>query len=244
MSNKEIYIQSISVAAYSRNKGCTFRQKAERRRNTLICMLDGQISVKTKDSTYSAVSGDLLYIPAATASVTSFMGDSNRFVNFFFSGIGNITDATTRFSGSSMTAEIIQEAERQCLANNGSPLYYLSALYGILYELEKQSQAVPEPRFNKLMPILRRIEQHPEENRKVSEYSSEIFMCETGFRRLFRKYTGKSPIEYRNDIRLQRIESLVLAGETVANAATALGFQSVSFYYRYLKSSKNRLSRK
>jgi AraC-like DNA-binding protein len=56
------------------------------------------------------------------------------------------------------------------------------------------------------------------------------------FRRLFRDYTGKTPVEYRNDIRLENAAVLLGSGEyTVSEAAESCGFSNLSFFTRLYK---------
>ena len=64
-------------------------------------------------------------------------------------------------------------------------------------------------------------------------------MSESGFRKLFTEYTGKSPVEYRNHIRLLRAEELILSGASVSEAAEKVGFGSISFYCRLTRRNKN-----
>ena len=46
------------------------------------------------------------------------------------------------------------------------------------------------------------------------------------------EYTGKSPIEYRNDIRISMFEKLMESREfTVSEAAYLVGFNNMSFFY-------------
>ena len=65
-------------------------------------------------------------------------------------------------------------------------------------------------------------------------------MSESNFRKLFKEYTGKTPIEYRNKIRIDEVVKLLEIGEfAVAEAAYCAGFNNMSFFYQvnneYLK---------
>ena len=57
-------------------------------------------------------------------------------------------------------------------------------------------------------------------------------MSESNFRKLFKEYTGKSPIEYRNLIRISEVKKMIDSGEfTVSEAAYLVGFNNMSFFY-------------
>ena len=74
------------------------------------------------------------------------------------------------------------------------------------------------------------------ENRTVSYYAELCNMSEMNFRRLFREYTGMSPIEYRNDIRLTNARNKLQSGEyNVSEAAEICGFSNLSFFIRLYK---------
>ena len=61
-------------------------------------------------------------------------------------------------------------------------------------------------------------------------------MSEVNFRRLFKEYTGMSPIDYRNDLRLKNAKNMLQSGEyNVTEAATASGFSNLSFFIRLYK---------
>ena len=57
-------------------------------------------------------------------------------------------------------------------------------------------------------------------------------MSESNFRKLFKEYTGKSLIEYRNLIRISEAKKMIESREfTVAEAAYTVGFNNMSFFY-------------
>ena len=61
-------------------------------------------------------------------------------------------------------------------------------------------------------------------------------MSEVSFRRSFREYTGLSPIDYRNAIRLSNAKSKLQSGAyNVSEAAYESGFSNLSFFIRLYK---------
>jgi transcriptional regulator GlxA family with amidase domain len=62
-------------------------------------------------------------------------------------------------------------------------------------------------------------------------------MSETAFRRSFREYTGLSPVEYRNKLRMEEADRLIRSGEySVREAAEAVGCFNGSFFAKTYKS--------
>jgi AraC-like DNA-binding protein len=92
------------------------------------------------------------------------------------------------------------------------------------------------PKFIKLSPALREIRKNYMINEKIGYYAELCSMSEAGFRRLFSEYTGASPIEYRNNIRLTEAKKLIETGEyLVEEAACAVGYTNISFFCRNYK---------
>ena len=57
-------------------------------------------------------------------------------------------------------------------------------------------------------------------------------MSESNFRKLFKEYTGVSPIEFRNRIRIAEVQKMTDSGEyRISEAAYATGFNNMSFFY-------------
>ncbi len=68
------------------------------------------------------------------------------------------------------------------------------------------------------------------------DYAKLCDMSEVCFRRYFKEFTGKSPIEYRNDTRLNNAKILLQSGQyTVSEVAEACGFSNLSFFTRLYK---------
>jgi AraC-like DNA-binding protein len=109
---------------------------------------------------------------------------------------------------------------------------------------DKVWMAVPEvvtdgqipKKYRRISPALREMGKNFRESRPVSFYAELCSMSEAGFRRLFSEYTGASPIEYRNNIRLTEAKKLIETGEyLVEEAACAVGYTNISFFCRNYK---------
>ena len=117
----------------------------------------------------------------------------------------------------------------------GEGFYHLSCLYSLLGQV-CAALTKPPAKYRRLQPALERMGEHPEENAKVDSYATLCGMSEVNFRRLFGAYTGKSPIDYRNDLRLQKAKALLQSGEyTVSETAELCGFSNLSFFIRLYK---------
>ena len=115
------------------------------------------------------------------------------------------------------------------------PFYYLSCLYQLLWEIDNSYARLPK-KYRHLQPALTEITECWNENKKVSYYADLCNLSEPYFRKLFIEYTGMSPIDYRNDIRLTNAKNKLQSGEyNVSEAAYGSGFSNLSFFIRLYK---------
>ena len=115
------------------------------------------------------------------------------------------------------------------------PFYYLSCLYGLLWQIDENYSRIPT-KYKKLKAALSEITEYWDKNEAVSYYAALCDMSEVNFRRLFKEYTGLSPINYRNDLRLTHARNKLQSGEyNVSEAAYCSGFTNLSFFIRLYK---------
>ncbi|MBQ7336098.1 MAG: helix-turn-helix transcriptional regulator [Clostridia bacterium] len=115
------------------------------------------------------------------------------------------------------------------------PFYYLSCLYNLLWQIDESYSKIPT-KYKKLQSALSEITEYWDKNETVAYYADLCDMSEVNFRRLFREYTGMSPIDYRNDLRLKNARTMLQSGEyNVSEAAEASGFSNLSFFIRLYK---------
>ncbi len=115
------------------------------------------------------------------------------------------------------------------------PFYYLSLTNELLWKIEESLFSLPQ-KYKKLQPALSEISERFYENEKISYYASLCGTNEVNFRRIFREYTGVSPVEYRNEIRLKNARFMLESGEyNVSETAGKCGFTNLSFFIRLFK---------
>lgn len=113
--------------------------------------------------------------------------------------------------------------------------HYLSLLYDLMWQIDIQHRGLPK-KYSRLGAALDDISLFPQKNDKIAHYASMCYMSEVNFRRLFREHTGKTPIEYRNDLRLEKAKTMLQSGEyNVSEIAASLGFSNLSFFIKLYK---------
>ena len=124
-------------------------------------------------------------------------------------------------------------------SNMSNPLFLASKIYELLYHIDIQNFTTPH-KYKKLLPAIKEFQQFYFKNEKMSYYSELCSVSESCFRRLFKEYTGQSPIEYRNSIRITNLKRLLSSGEFKINeAAYLVGFNNMSFFYEVYNKYKD-----
>lgn len=126
----------------------------------------------------------------------------------------------------------------------GHPFYYRSRLYELLWKIDETYNKIPT-KYKRLQTALSEISENYHKNEKVSYYASLCDMSEVGFRRLFKEYTGQSPIEYRNNMRLANARIKLQSGEfNISEVVEFSGFSNLSFFIRLYKKKYGRTPKK
>lgn len=119
--------------------------------------------------------------------------------------------------------------------SSNHPFYYLSCLYGLLWQIDENNSKIPN-KYKNLKAALLEISENWQTSESVSHYAELCNMSEVNFRRLFKEYTGMSPIEYRNNIRLINAKNKLQSGEyNVSEVSELCGFSNLSFFIRLYK---------
>jgi AraC-like DNA-binding protein len=70
-------------------------------------------------------------------------------------------------------------------------------------------------------------------NEKMKKYAALCNVSETYFYRCFREWTGKSPVEYRNDLRLSHAEAMLRHTDMpIGEIAAVVGFEDAFYFSR------------
>lgn len=113
---------------------------------------------------------------------------------------------------------------------------------GILYELlcdmsmEMQKQDLLSREYAAIYPALRRIWEGDLADIDVASLHNLCYSSPSTFRRLFHAYTGMSPLQYVNHLKIRKATAMLQSGMyTVTETAALLGFSDVYYFSRYYK---------
>lgn len=226
----------IEVLTVARDQGFEIHHKDGRYKHSFIYLQSGSLLCRFFDAAPMEVTADeLIFIPEKTAHTTRYQqnGTQVKIVQFELA-VGSLPHYLTAPVKLPLhhAGELIDGFFESARPH---PMRCLSLLYELLYRIDCDRTREPI-KFKKLQPILEELHAHPEQDRRIAAYAERCEMSEAGFRRLFREYTGTSPVDYRNALRLERARLLLSnGGYNVSEASSAVGFSNLSFFIRLYK---------
>lgn len=229
-------VSSLYALTFSRPRGFV-NTNAPSQGWVMVYVNIGHMEMRMKSESLHMHTGDTVFIPPGVRRKVYFLAETTRFTCFYFSLLsGDLSRGVCKLPASAETDAILAPVYAELADGRSDGCRCFAALYALLAICRRQAP-IPE-KYRPLLPAIRFIDGHFKENHKVGEYAAMCAMSETAFRRLFVEYTGLSPVDYRNRLRLRHAEALILDGSTVAEAACAVGFAGTSPYYRILKRNR------
>lgn len=222
--------------------------KKPRNRNglSLICS-PVEVHYTLPDGTkFSAGQGDVVYLPNQLAYSVSFHKGGKDVdiytINFLlYDRVGNevrLAEAPRVFHGAATQSAIAVAAELAdaCLLG-GSALKKQALLLRLLDVL----QGFFERHSEDFYPIRRGVTllmKEWDKNEKIAKYAAECGISERNFYACFKKWCGKTPVDYRNEIRMSAATSLLKRSNlSVAEIAFKTGFEDPYYFSRIFKKS-------
>lgn len=116
-------------------------------------------------------------------------------------------------------------------------LHQNSLLLRIIDHMTAESS--PETKYSVLLsPSIHFIREHYCEKLPVSVYAAECNLSESYFRRIFFRYMNMTPIEYRDNMRLDEAKRLRMTGMSMSEIAEAVGFCDAAYLRKLFKKTK------
>lgn len=226
-------IDNIGYVSVSRNENFIFEYKAGKDRYSFIYVENGELEYSfTKSKNIIKIDkGTLLFVPKKLPYKTKYLKQNTIIKIILFDIIAENLPLylTTPFSQKSPDISAVFASISNL--NMRNILFLSSKIYALIYHMQNDNLIISK-KYMQILPAVNEIKQAYFENKKISYYAEMCHMSESNFRLLFKQYTGKSPIEYRNLIRISEAKKMIDSGEfTVSEAAYLTGFNNMSFFY-------------
>ncbi|MBR4000122.1 MAG: helix-turn-helix transcriptional regulator [Clostridia bacterium] len=234
-------LRAIGFVSVQRKKNFTFPYRNGKDRHSLIMVEEGSLRYEFIHTNETVVvdKGSVIFIPKEFPYVATYLQDDTLIKILVFDMIAEQNILHFRKPIIQKTAELTAIYKSIEYPKNNNTVFLASKIYEILDRMESEQSIIPK-RYKKIIPAIEEISRYYYENRKLSYYAELCFMSESNFRKLFKEYTGRTPIEYRNLIRITEVRKLIDSGEyTVQEAAYLVGFNNMSFFYETLRKSES-----
>ena len=224
-------IENIGYVSVQRNENYFFEYKKGKETHSIIYVAEGLLTYTLTGShkVFHIKKGDVLFIPKHLPYQTLYLQNNTVIKIIVFDVNGSALPSYLQKAFCTQSQSIA--AIFSTISND--PLLLAGKTYELLYHpIRKADKGIPA-KYKRILPTIEDIKLHYEENHKMEYYATLCNMSESNFRKLFKEYTGKSPVEYRNDIRMNAVHTMILSGEfTIQEAAYMAGFNNMSFFYQ------------
>jgi AraC-like DNA-binding protein len=223
----------------------SYNYSAGRPDSALLWIRSGVFTVHGPDGiSLSARPGDLVYFPVSAKYTACFAPDettADTQIHFHLvdeSGEDAVLSGRPVIllsGGGPQWQEFFDRAEREFSAVRGR-LRLTACICELLDRLAELSRSRADSVFRVIAPGIALLEAHLEENIPVPKLAQECCVSERTFRRLFCRYAGMSPVQYKNALRIVRAKQLLSGGElTVGEIGEMLGFYDSSCFCRLFR---------
>lgn len=230
----EFRIEKVGYVSVLRNKDYAFEYKKGKETYSFIYVAEGQLLYTFADTEKTVLikKGDVLFIPKHLPYKTVYLQDNTviKIIVFDISGdfLPTSFQKPIQTRSQSMAAIFSAISEDRYRA----PLFLAGNAYELIYHLLRKADKRLSGKYKRILPAVEEISANYAENRKMEYYAGLCNMSESNFRKLFKEYTGKSPVEYRNDVRMNAVHTMLISSEfTIQEAAYIAGFNNMSFFY-------------
>ena len=135
-----------------------------------------------------------------------------------------------------IAADFFENAVQAYEASVPSSLAIKTSVYNLLSHICKEKVQKYHKRFSPISVGIELIETDTLCKISIEEIAKTCNVTPCYFRRLFKEYSGKSPLEYRMDLRLNIAKKMLESGETTLEyIVESLNFESTSYFCRIFK---------
>ena len=209
----------------------------------IVYVLDGSADFIIADGKrFTARKGEALYIPKGSLYTTQ-CGDTESFVhmtvNFELLGHREFYPTLIRkkLSHPIHFEQLFTRLVRYWTVRH--PYYHercIGVLYEMAYVLLKEITQPGGPYLDRVRPAQVYLDEHFQEDFKLTQLAGLCGLSEPYFRRLFQRVFHETPAEYRRRLRIAYAQDLLLSGScSVTQAAQLCGYSDPAYFSRVLK---------
>ncbi len=242
LSAEEFYISDVS--SFYRVPDYTFVHEQNCPYSGFRLIESGKATYTLNKETFTLAEGALIYMPKGCSAQLTINDKNFSFSKIHFS----LTDAKGEELIFSRVPFVLTKTTSQKIIDvvhtlNDNMLSYYDTILNklcickILKEITHFSSA---EKTNKISPAIKYLRLHYREEISADHLAEICYLSKAQFHRLFKKQTGFTPIEYKNNLRIERAMQMLEDGEySISEIATSVGFDNVFYFSKTFKKIKN-----
>ena len=245
LATLDFHIQDITV--YQR----TSIQKSEydcgegASHNVLLLTLSGNTRYMTEATSFAAAAGTVLLIPRGTQYRSETISSDSEACEDICIGFHLLNKDNNEIqlqtglyrdwiSQHSVLSDLFHEIGRCSIESPSCIIKQKSILLQILSLMIFEDTAKLAS-GNIVSPAIAYLLQHYCENVPIKTYADQCNMSESYFRKKFVEYVGKSPLEYRNELRFAKARQMHAEGHSMQEIADSVGFFDANYFSKLYK---------
>ena len=224
---------------------CDFRE-IPRPHSCMGLILDGEATFTTGARSIEVKRGDIIFVPITSKYISEWRGNPNiHYVSFHF--VFNTPSGL--FTGKRLKLQKVTLPDFEALEkdylyilenfeNKSASLGVLSRFFGILEKVEPLLEAKDHKHIDgKIEKAMEYIENHFKEDISVPELASMVNVSVSSFYSGFKKATGQTPVDYKNQVCIKHAMRLLIDDNnySIEEIADKLGFSSATYFRRTFK---------
>lgn len=228
-------INNVGYISVVRNKGFSIRFKAGKPIYSFVYVKKGKMKYDFSEKSFTATEGQVIFVPKDLPYEATYleMDTTMKMITFDVISDESMSCLMNPVKNDDFDFENVFKSVTP--RNMRNPVLLMSKAFELVYLMQGSALDTPK-KYSKIVPAIDEITRKYYDNNPVSYYAKLCKMGESNFRRLFKEYTGKSLVDYRNSIRIFEAKKLIQSGEySVQDAAYTVGFNNMSFYYEVIK---------
>lgn len=210
-----------------------------------VYIVKGKARFSLQNKVFEAESADMVYLPGETAYHSRWLENSEFMVVDLL--LCDIAGQPIRFDEKpgvlfhdthNAYHGLLEELAKVALANGPFDwLERLSLSFKFLCEIARDTnQTELDEHLRKIKPGLTYLDHNFTADFSIEDLAKMCCLSVGSFRRLFSEYTGMSPVEYRNKLRIQKsVDLLKTKKYTVGEVAEAVGVDDIKYFSKLFK---------
>lgn len=127
--------------------------------------------------------------------------------------------------------EIISELQRKQPAYEKLSASKVYTILSLLERRTKKESSLHSMHFDKISFVIQEMNKEYQKNLTLEDYAKMCSLSKYHFLRIFKDITGTSPLEYRNNIRLEHVKEQILETDTaISEIGENAGFSSPAYF--------------